>query len=84
VRVSISQQSTALTVTIEDNGCGFDADATARRPGSLGILGMRERAALLGGALTIVSSQGQGTRVKLSLPLEAELPRQHPAEEVHA
>ena len=84
VRVSISQQPTVLTVAIEDNGCGFDTDATARRPGSLGILGMRERAALLGGALTIVSPPGQGTRVKLSLPLAAEVPRQHPAEEVHA
>jgi two-component system, NarL family, sensor histidine kinase UhpB len=49
---------------ISDNGRGF----TARRDGGLGLSGMRERALLIGGALSIWSAEDQGTRVELSLP----------------
>ena len=48
---------------ISDNGCGF----TAGRNGGLGLSGMRERALLAGGQLSIWSSNGQGTRVELTI-----------------
>lgn len=59
-------QDKQLAVTIEDDGCGFDAPAV--RPG-LGILGMRERAYMLGGTLNVESALGRGTKVILRLPL---------------
>ena len=48
---------------IADDGCGF----TERREGGLGLSGMRERALLAGGQLSIWSTGGQGTRVELTL-----------------
>jgi two-component system sensor histidine kinase UhpB len=48
---------------ISDNGHGF----AQRREGGLGLSGMRERALLVGGHLSIWSGQGQGTRVELTL-----------------
>jgi signal transduction histidine kinase len=61
-----------LLVSVSDNGRGFAPDQpTTREAGSqggLGLLGMRERAALIGASLSIHSSPGQGCTVTLSLP----------------
>jgi signal transduction histidine kinase len=69
VAVRVDQHEGELTATIEDNGCGFELNANqgpeARR---FGLMGMRERAGALGGALEVLSSPGAGTRVRLSLP----------------
>lgn len=57
-----------LSVQVEDAGRGFDPDAVS--PGtSSGLAGMRERAALLGGSLTIESAPSGGTRLTAELPL---------------
>jgi len=57
---------------VEDDGQGFDVASTlagyASR-GSLGLLQMRESARLIGGQLSLDSSPGQGTRVRLRIPL---------------
>lgn len=61
-----------ICLEVADDGKGFaaaDALATAGQR-SLGLLGMQERAALAGGALTVDSQPGSGTRVTLCLPLE--------------
>ncbi len=50
-------------LTISDDGCGFGGP----RNGGLGLSGMRERALLAGGRLTIYSGKGAGTRVELSI-----------------
>jgi signal transduction histidine kinase len=71
VRVSLRQESEMLTLEVEDDGCGFvvnDNGTPARSPG-LGLLGMRERAAMLGGSITISSSPGRGTKLVIRLPL---------------
>jgi PAS domain S-box-containing protein len=57
-----------LHLGVEDRGRGFDASAVAGP--AQGIAGMRERALLAGGMLTIESSVGNGTRVAATLPLE--------------
>lgn len=55
-----------FTMSVSDNGCGFD---TAQRTDGVGIIGMRERAMILGGTLEICSRPGRGTSVTLSCPL---------------
>lgn len=61
-----------LTVTVQDNGRGFDTGGVAELAGAgkLGLLGMRERAELLGGRLDVHSSPGRGTTVTVTLPLD--------------
>jgi signal transduction histidine kinase len=64
-----------LCLTIRDNGRGFvpddNLDAAHNSQGGLGLLGMRERAALIGATLEITSSPGNGCLVQLSLPIVA-------------
>ncbi|HUS16631.1 MAG TPA: GAF domain-containing sensor histidine kinase [Chloroflexia bacterium] len=63
----------ALVLTVEDDGRGFDATRTAPVGGrGLGLTGMRERAAALGGHLTIDSTPGHGSRVVVAVPLPAD------------
>lgn len=58
-----------FVIEIVDNGQGFDMSKA--RQASLGMLGMRERAAELGGAIKVTSAVGEGTTVCLVLPLRA-------------
>jgi signal transduction histidine kinase len=62
-----------ICATVRDNGCGFDA-AAELRAGAIGLLGMRERAELVGGQLTIESSGGRGTCVQVEIPMTESLP----------
>jgi signal transduction histidine kinase len=52
---------------VEDDGCGFEVHARAERP-AWGLLGMEERATLLGGSVAIQSQPGHGTRVEMTIP----------------
>jgi signal transduction histidine kinase len=57
-----------VRLTIEDDGRGFEPDQiTADR---FGLLGLNERARLLGGSLSLQSSPGEGTRVEVTIPLD--------------
>lgn len=58
-----------LGAKIEDEGAGFDSQAVLRTGGSSGLTGMRERAAFLGGLLTIESFVGGGTCITAEFPL---------------
>lgn len=63
-----------LTVSIRDDGVGFDlkdARAHALDAGSIGLSSMRDRAAWAGGRFDIKSSVGHGTRIRASFPLDA-------------
>jgi PAS domain S-box-containing protein len=63
-----------VLVVVEDNGKGFDVEAPTETPAvgrKLGLLGMRERAALLGGTLNVESSPGAGTSVFVRIPVNA-------------
>jgi PAS domain S-box-containing protein len=57
-----------LIFVVHDNGCGFDVELAEAR-GSLGLVGMRERALLLNGELRIESVRGRGTTLTLRIPL---------------
>ncbi|SAL86248.1 sensory box histidine kinase/response regulator [Caballeronia arvi] len=74
-RVEVRLISTAakLELRVRDNGRGFEPQA-AHRKFSYGLLGMNERARLMGGSLTIDSAPGAGTTVSIHLPLSGALP----------
>lgn len=61
-----------ITLTIEDDGCGFDVADRCEVPGHYGIRGMTERAERVGAQLTITSRRGHGTKVRLMLPLASD------------
>ncbi len=69
--VKISYLPSALRLSVEDDGQGFDPQEPPR-PGCFGLLGMRERAELLGGRLEVESAPGKGTRIVAYLPYEQE------------
>jgi two-component system sensor histidine kinase UhpB len=61
-----------LELAVQDDGCGFDQEAVRHRPAdrsSLGLISMKERAALAGGSLNIRSTSGMGTTVFAKFPL---------------
>lgn len=66
--VVLEKQRDRLVLLIRDNGRGFD-QAVPSRSKSLGLLGMRERAAILGGRVSISSAPGKGTTVTAWIPL---------------
>jgi signal transduction histidine kinase len=72
VSVLLERRDDAVKLIIEDDGVGFDAATIAdvRDGERLGLYGMRERASLLGGALTIESLPGTGTAVFVDIPLQ--------------
>jgi signal transduction histidine kinase len=57
-----------LTVTVADDGVGFDPAAPGLRARRLGLTSMEERARALGGTLAVVSRPGEGTTVTLEVP----------------
>ena len=69
-KVYLARQPDALRVVVEDNGVGFDPTAP-RSPDrrGLGLIGMRERASYLNGAVSIDSARGRGTRIVVELPV---------------
>ncbi|MCK7579259.1 MAG: sensor histidine kinase [Chromatiales bacterium] len=68
VKLQLSAEQNAVILEIVDNGRGISPERiTGRR--SLGLLGMQERATELGGEVTIDSKRGEGTTVRVKIPL---------------
>jgi PAS domain S-box-containing protein len=65
-----------LRLLARDNGIGFDAHPTQAQAVDLGLIGIRERAALVGGRAKIISSPRKGTTIDVSLPLTFRRERQ--------
>jgi signal transduction histidine kinase len=70
VEVSLERGADSVVLTVRDNGKGFES-AAPRKPGSYGLLGLKERAYLLGGKVRVETAPGQGTYIEMSLPHEA-------------
>jgi signal transduction histidine kinase len=66
--VDMKQAAGLVTVSVRDDGVGFDSAAAPRS--AYGLLGMRVRAEAEGGQLTVSSRPGQGTLIQLSLPVQ--------------
>ena len=70
VEVELNRDDQSLSVYIADDGTGFDPTALApSRDGGLGLFGMRERLALVGGTLVIDTRLGHGTRLRARIPI---------------
>jgi signal transduction histidine kinase len=67
VSIVLTRRDRSVAALIEDDGRGFGADET--RNNGLGLLGMRERIALVGGRLDLESSAGSGTTVSVEVPI---------------
>jgi PAS domain S-box-containing protein len=68
VEVILERRSDHVLLVVEDDGVGFDTDTTdTTAPRGFGLLGMQERAALVGATLAIESSVGRGTTVLLRM-----------------
>ncbi len=69
VRLTFDYAANGLNVMIEDDGRGFTLSTSGRaRRGQWGLMGMQERAGLVGGVVQITSEPGQGTRVMIHMP----------------
>ncbi len=70
VRVSLEYKEKSAHILVRDNGIGFDMDTVQNRIGrvSLGLAGMAERAALLGGTVEVHSRPNYGTEVEAVIP----------------
>ena len=71
VEIHLQHKAGHVILTIQDNGRGIQ-EGQADAAGAVGLLGMRERALLLGGRCDISGRPGEGTRVKARLPLPPE------------
>lgn len=71
VDIEVRCDDTMLVVTVADDGQGMDLQAQGK-PGSFGLVGMRERARHLGGTLDVVSSPGDGSRIEMRIPLDGQ------------
>ncbi len=73
--VRIYRHENYVIVEIQDDGVGFDLDAVNAnydQRGSLGMVNMRERAALAEGTLRIESAKGKGTKIQVIVPIKSE------------
>jgi len=66
VSILLTRKEQAAVVVVEDDGGGFDPDAATA---GLGLAGMRERVALVGGRLRVETRRGQGTTIAAEVPL---------------
>ncbi|MEO5564585.1 MAG: sensor histidine kinase, partial [Chitinophagaceae bacterium] len=69
VIISFENIDNQFVLTVKDDGVGFDMDATSSK-GTLGILGMRERTAMMGGTYEIMSMPGNGTTVRVTVSFD--------------
>jgi len=73
VEVTFERTGRAIGIRVSDNGRGFLA-SDPRKPKTFGLMGLRERAGLLGGEVRIQSEPGRGTTIEVTLPVEDEVP----------
>ncbi|MGH3941597.1 MAG: GAF domain-containing sensor histidine kinase [Pseudonocardiaceae bacterium] len=74
VHLRLSATAEAVLLEVSDDGAGFDpaAESEQARPGGYGLPGMQQRAELLGGQLTMESTPGRGTIIRLRVPVPHE------------
>lgn len=74
ITVTLAAADGRITLCVEDDGCGFDPHVPIPPESRFGLRGIEERVNSVRGELEIWSSPGQGTRVRVHLPLETNTP----------
>jgi two-component system sensor histidine kinase UhpB len=69
IDVDLARENGSLRLRVRDNGRGFDAESAQAQTAGLGLIGIKERAALVDAQAKVVSSPNKGTTVEVSLPL---------------
>jgi len=81
VRIDLCQEDENILLVVEDDGIGFHESGISNALGSLGLLGMKERAQFCGGDVHIFSSPGKGTKVTVRVPVD--IPRAERSTHAH-
>ncbi len=71
ITIRLASEERRVTLTITDNGQGFEMSQV--EPGRYGLIGLNERAKLLGGVASLASAPQRGTRFRVVIPLEGRL-----------
>jgi len=79
VTVRIAQADGGLSISVRDDGIGFDPGTAMERSGHVGLRQMQERLHAICGQITVLSKPGAGTEVRGWLPLDAETQERIPA-----
>ena len=80
VSIVLEKKPEGLALVLEDDGIGFDPESVGRnaagrgQPSGLGLSGMKERVALLGGSIAVESSPGNGSAIFVQIPLPEPVP----------
>jgi signal transduction histidine kinase/ligand-binding sensor domain-containing protein len=69
IRIALEYGASSLTLSISDDGRGFDFEEGSRKSGHWGLKNMQERAAQIRGTCKITSAVGQGTQIEVRVPL---------------
>ena len=67
VEINLTFEGKAVRLSIQDKGIGFEPKVKSE--GAFGLIGMRERARLLGGTLAVQSEKGKGTLIEVTIPI---------------
>lgn len=67
-KVTVRAEDGRVVALVEDEGRGFSSARVTLEGGGLGLVGMQERAVMLGGRILVDSTPGEGTRVRIELP----------------
>jgi len=69
IDVDLGRENGDVRLQVRDDGRGFDAESAQPQTAGLGLIGIKERAALVGGWAKIISTPNKGTTIEVSLPL---------------
>jgi signal transduction histidine kinase/ligand-binding sensor domain-containing protein len=75
IRIALDYGETSLTLSVCDDGKGFDPEEGYRKSGHWGLKNMQERAAQVRGTCSITTAAGQGTQIEIRVPLSSSVPR---------
>jgi signal transduction histidine kinase len=84
IRIALAYSGSSLTLSISDDGCGFDFGEGYGKSGHWGLKNMQERAAQIRGTCKITTAAGQGTRIEIRVPLSSWSLRKPLAKHAHS
>ncbi len=84
IRIALEYRGSSLTLSISDDGCGFDFEEGSGKSGHWGLKNMQERAAQIRGTCKITTAVGQGTRIEIRVPLSSWSLRKPLAKHAHS